>query len=102
MQDIPDALIPYFVQGVLAIVTAMLTGAYTNMSKKLKKRDAETEAMKAGVRAVLHLELYRECQRLMELNRVTTEDLKNVEYIYDSYHALGGNGTGTLLYNRIL
>ena len=26
--------------------------------------------------------------------------LKNLEYLYRSYHALGGNGTGTELFNR--
>lgn len=97
-----DILIPYIMQGILAIVTAILTGAYTSLSKRLKKKDEETEAVRMGVRAVLHLELYKECQRLMDLGRVTTEDLKTVERIYENYHALGGNGTGTALYERIL
>lgn len=92
----------HMLQGVLAVVTAILTGAYTRLSKKFKQKDEETEAMKMGVRAVLHLELYKECQLLMEQNRVTTEDLKNVERIYENYHKLGGNGTGTALYERIL
>ena len=26
--------------------------------------------------------------------------MRNLEYLYRSYHALGGNGTGTELYNR--
>lgn len=26
--------------------------------------------------------------------------LTNIGYLYNSYHALGGNGTGTELYNR--
>ncbi|WP_279132730.1 hypothetical protein [Barnesiella intestinihominis] len=38
----------------------------------------------------------------MEQGRATTEDLNNVERIYDNYHKLGGNGTGTALYERIL
>lgn len=31
---------------------------------------------------------------------IDTSGLKNLEYLYKSYHALGGNGTGTELYNR--
>ena len=31
---------------------------------------------------------------------IDTAGLKNLEYLYKSYHALGGNGTGTELYNR--
>ena len=29
------------------------------------------------------------------------EALKNIEYLYNAYHALGGNGTGTELYQRV-
>ena len=31
---------------------------------------------------------------------IDASGLKNLEYLYQSYHALGGNGTGTELYNR--
>ena len=31
---------------------------------------------------------------------INTSALKNLEYLYNSYHALGGNGTGTELYTR--
>ena len=88
----------YLLQGILTIVTLILTGAYTRLSKKFMQQKEESEATKLGVRAVLH----KECQRLMEQNRVSTEELKNVERIYENYHKLGGNGTGTALYERIL
>lgn len=97
-----EILIPYIFQGIMAIVTAILTRAYTNMAKHLKEKDEETEAVKQGVRAILHMELYTESQRLMERGCVTTEDLRNVDRIYENYHKLGGNGTGTTLYKRIL
>lgn len=92
----------YLLQGILTIVTLILTGAYTRLSKKFTQQKEESEATKFGVRAVLRLELYKECQRLMEQNRVSTEELKNIERIYENYHKLGGNGTGTTLYERIL
>lgn len=31
---------------------------------------------------------------------IDTDAMRNLEYLYRSYHALGGNGTGTELYNR--
>lgn len=31
---------------------------------------------------------------------IGTDAMRNLEYLYRSYHALGGNGTGTELYNR--
>ena len=29
------------------------------------------------------------------------DELKEIEYIYNAYHSLGGNGTGTEIYNRV-
>lgn len=41
---------------------------------------------------------------IMDVSRwqgsIDTSGLKNIGYLYKSYHALGGNGTGTELYNR--
>ena len=97
-----DIILQGLIQGVLAVFTAILTGAYARLSKKFKEKEAETEAIKLGVSGVLHLELYKECQRLIEQGHVRPEELRNVEHIYDNYHKLGGNGTGTALYKRIL
>ena len=35
------------------------------------------------------------------LNAMTIEDMKDFEYLYNAYHALGGNGTGTEIYERV-
>ena len=37
---------------------------------------------------------------VMDIGHIDLPGLKNVEYLYKSYHALGGNGTGTELYTR--
>lgn len=97
-----DAVLSYIVQAVMGAIIAALAGSYGRLSKKFKAKEVENEAIKKGVREVLHLELYKECQELLEIGRITPEDLKNVERIYENYHALGGNGTGTALYERIL
>ena len=44
--------------------------------------------------------LYAECSRCLTQGSIDTDGLRNLEYLYRSYHALGGNGTGTELYNR--
>ena len=97
-----DAILSYIVQAVMGVIIAILTGSYNKLAKRLKLKESENEAIKKGVREVLHLQLYKECQELLEAGSVAPEDLKNVEKIYENYHALGGNGTGTALYERIL
>ena len=44
--------------------------------------------------------LYQSCNYYIARGWIDTVGLRNIGYLYDSYHALGGNGTGTELYNR--
>ena len=40
----------YLLEGVLTVVTLILTGAYTRLSKKFTQQKEESEATKLGVR----------------------------------------------------
>lgn len=66
----------------------------------LVKKVTEYKTIKDGLLAILHDRLYQSCHHYLELGYIDTSGLKNLEYLYKSYHALGGNGTGTELYNR--
>lgn len=61
----------------------------------------EQENVKDGILAILHDRLYQLCQYYLAQGAITPNALKNVEYLYRSYHSLGGNGTGTELYTRV-
>ena len=56
--------------------------------------------IKDGLLAIMHDRLYQSCTFYIKQGSIDTGGLKNIEYLYKSYHALGGNGTGTELYNR--
>lgn len=58
------------------------------------------KALLDGVLAILHDRIYQACQYYIKQGCIDTAGLKNIEYLYKSYHTLGGNGTGTELYNR--
>ena len=83
----------FFVSGVLALLGA----GYRKLNLKLK----EQGKMKEGILAILHDRLYQVCRFYIHQGWIDVESMKNVEYLYDSYHDLGGNGTGTELYNRV-
>ena len=74
----------YWMQWVFGIVAGGLTAAYRSLSKKIKAQKEENQA----------------CTHYIEIGHIDLPGLKNVEYLYKSYHALGGNGTGTELYTR--
>lgn len=72
---------------------ALIGGAILAAIPKIK-------ALWDAVLALLHDRLYQSCTFYIKQGSIDTGGLKNLEYLYKSYHALGGNGTGTELYNR--
>lgn len=66
----------------------------------LIKKVTEYRHIKTGLLAIMHDRLYQASQYYLAQGYIDTGGLKNLEYLYNSYHALGGNGTGTELYNR--
>lgn len=61
----------------------------------------EQKNMKKAIKALLHDRLYQSSHFYLKQEWVDMEGLTNVGYIYESYHELGGNGTGTALYDKI-
>lgn len=51
--------------------------------------------------ALQHDRLYRLTEEYIERGYVTLDELDNLEYIYTSYKALGGNGSGERRYNLV-
>lgn len=66
----------------------------------LVKKVTEYKTIKDGLLAIMHDRLYQSCTFYIKQGHIDMGGLKNLEYLYKSYHALGGNGTGTELYNR--
>jgi len=92
-----EFVIKYWLECLFGAATAALTWGY----KRLAKRVKEQEAIKEGVLAILHDRLFQAGRYHILQGYISLEELKNVEYLYRSYHALGGNGTGTEIWERI-
>ena len=92
-----EFIVKYWLEFFFSGVLALLGAGYRKLNLKLK----EQGKMKEGIRAILHDRLYQVCRFYIHQGWIDVESMKNVEYLYDSYHDLGGNGTGTELYNRV-
>ena len=80
--------------GVLGrVALCLIGGAILAAIPKIK-------ALWDAVLALLHDRIYTECYRFMELGYITRDGLRNLNYLYKTYHVMGGNGTGTELYKR--
>ena len=91
-----DFILHYWIQELFALILAVLTWLW----RTLLRRKQENDEIKEGMMALLHDRIYQACQHYLAQGNIDTPGLKNIEYLYRSYHTLGGNGTGTELYNR--
>lgn len=98
----------HWVAWLFAAITGVFGLGYRILSERIRKHQAEQErqrkeqeALKEGVLALLHDRLYQGCRYHIHNKQIDSDELKNMEYLYNGYHALGGNGTGTELYERI-
>lgn len=92
---------------ILTIFTFVGKALYSKVKKELKayttnqKKESEEQALlKSALVALLHDRLYFACQEYIKVGEITIDDLDNLGMMYEIYHSLGGNGTGTNLYNR--
>lgn len=73
---------------------ALMGGAVLAAIPKIK-------ALWQAVLALLHDRIYTECYHFLSLGHITPDGLRRLTYLYKTYHTMGGNGTGTELYNRL-
>ncbi|KRK73417.1 hypothetical protein FD02_GL001276 [Lacticaseibacillus nasuensis JCM 17158] len=70
--------------------------------RKLAMLEDNDRLQHAGMVALLHHEIYELCNGHIERGSISTGDLDDLGYLFTSYKALGGNGTGEALYKKVL
>ncbi len=69
--------------------------------KSFEEQAEEQEMMKQALLAILHDKVYMESSRILSNDKVKFTELDNLEYLFRSYQALGGNGVCKNLYERV-
>lgn len=97
-----DALASTLLAAVVsAAVSSLVAALKAGGRKAIERTEADRaldEAMRAGMRALLWRELQIIHARAIENGGMTVAERRHLESVYQAYHALGGNGTGTRLY----
>jgi len=83
----------------IAIIGALAT-VFKLISKGQKKQQEQSELIKNANLALLHDRLYQNCNFYISRKWITSNDLRNLDYMYKPYHALGGNDICTVLVDR--
>ena len=99
-----EYVLQYWLNALMGAVLAVI-GIYSkHLGSKIKKEVAEREAVKVAMVALLHDRLFQCCQFHIKNGYIPLADaekiLDNMEMLYTTYTALGGNGTGTEIYKR--
>jgi hypothetical protein len=99
-----EFIIKYWLEFAFGVVVAILTTGYNKIKTELNKTEDEYNALKQAMIAMLHDRLYQSCTYYITLGYIPIEKAEeimgNLKLIYEAYHALGGNGTGTEIYLR--
>lgn len=96
-----EFVVKYWLEVAFGLLVFCVSAGFRFIVQKLKERKTEQDSIKDGVLALLHDRLYQGCTYFIKQEEISTAEMKNIEYLYRGYHALGGNGTGTELYERV-
>lgn len=93
-------VLKYWIDLILTGITGFSAFILKKVYSDFKRDRTEQEVLKIGMIALLHDSLFHNCESYISKGEITIDELNNLETLYASYHALGGNGTGTALYER--
>lgn len=94
------ALISSVASAIVASCVALIRSKTNKTQKQLDKEREEMDALKQGMRAILWENLNTIYKKAKDQNGLSVEERHNLTNIYEAYHALGGNGTGTRLHDE--
>lgn len=92
-----EFVLKYWLEFIFGLAVTGLTFCYNKLLKKFKEQDS----IKEGLIAILHDRLFQSGMYFIGKGEITITALDNIEGIYMAYHNLGGNGTGTEIYERV-
>lgn len=95
-----DFVKEYWLEALFTGALSLLSLLTKRLYNKLKQELTTQKLLKDGMIAMLHDRLYQLCTNYIANDGITVDELENLELLYNSYHNLGGNGTGTALFNR--
>ena len=84
--------------GILAYITFTAKKMFNDTRSAIKNDHEEQSIMRKAVLGILHSILYAELERIIVQGYITEEELENLNYLYNPYIKLHGNGTCEKLY----
>ena len=84
------------------ILAAMISGLWAYLVRFAKEQRKANKLNADSIRSMQRAEITRYFRLIVEERKpVTVEEMEHLEKCYTAYHDNGGNGTATLMYERI-
>ncbi len=94
----PEWITKYWVEWVFGLVTAGLLAYIRSLARQIKKERAEQKALRDGMKALLKINLDKECERCQRDGWCGSVKRSTIVDMFEAYKGLGGNGgTKTLV-----
>lgn len=95
-------VIDWSIIGLLGFMLGFLKNISKKQKEKTKRHENELFLQKQAILALCQSRLQFNCQMYLDAGEITTEELKVLENLYKAYHAMGGNGVISELYERCI
>ena len=97
-----DFIIKHWLTVLFGLITTGLGVGYRKLSVRVKKEKKASKAVQDGVEALLADRLIQLYNYYAEKGYCPIYARSNAESLQKAYHALGGNGTISALYNKLM
>lgn len=95
-------LVKYWLEVLFGLVVTGIGIVQRRLSKRMKEERKRNEAIENGVRDMLRLTILDNYERCKSAGIISVARKDAVDSAYQSYHALGGNGTITRVHEEIM
>ena len=104
-----STVIVSIIGGAVTVFNVIFSTLMAGKAEKKRVRDMDemrqndrTKQLENGVQALLRAEIIRSHEKYMDKGFCPVYAREALNRIYESYHALGGNGTMTELYKQVM
>lgn len=92
----------YWLECAFGLITAGIGIVLKRISTKLETERKRNEAIENGVKDILRIQILDTYDRCKQAGVISVARKDAINSAYESYHALGGNGTITQVHNEIM
>lgn len=95
-------ILKYWIEEVFSLIVIGFGIVLKNINKQMKAEKVRNQAIENGVRDMLRLTILDNYERCKQEGKISVARKDAIDSAYNSYHALGGNGTITRVHEEIM